>query len=804
MLAAMTSLAEDGLIGDAVICKSVSAKGQAVSPGAWFPSGTKSLTVWFRTFELAQGTKAEVRWLLNGTSLSTRERTLVPNRFGFDRYALGIEEPLPTGTYEAMILLAGGVQARARARVGGTAPARPDVTAISPTESPYRARSAGLKRSNRSPGAETAAPPTIAPSAGITATPTESASAPEAPPAAEVISPDGIARPRTTSAEMPKVPGAVEALTPGGGATAAPSTRSGSASVSGGPPEAPTLPTAVESARTKSGGPGTIVVPGSAAPPATMPIITIPMATSPSQPSEGWGLAAPTIGGLEPSAAKTPTAAGGPGETETPEGDAISQKSTPLGPRTATEVAAKPILSRPGSQSEAARAPATTVRRPSFSGSYAAASRTAIPRTSAYTAAVGPVTASKAAPLVASSQSDARISRPTAEKLLSSSGSRDDTSGADRAGATAIRPERSDTSPEAGSAVEQAPAPTTSGQAPGTAPGSAATTPGIPVETAPPPSAPPTPAAASVGGSGASEDSPVTEGPPPSTTPATPEGPGRATEDTSAPSVELGPIALSGPLVAEIVAEDLPGVELPKDAVKLYHVDLAPVPEPAGIQPLWVMRVPDGRLWPPGMPTQLGLHAGQDPTPTLADLLLYSDHIDGITPLYEVPRQEALLHAARDNDAAVLFMAREMYDERKAAWQAPAQAWRWMWYVRQVDLAPGDTVVACLVTVKRSARAPEGFEPSVEESVLLLDEAGNRVAARPVSAEMTRHIAPDLGVAASGLVPQDASAFVAGIKERGVLGLSAWTAPAAGRYQVWAAVAMDKCRAKCMVWRTGG
>jgi len=36
--------------------------------------------------------------------------------------------------------------------------------------------------------------------------------------------------------------------------------------------------------------------------------------------------------------------------------------------------------------------------------------------------------------------------------------------------------------------------------------------------------------------------------------------------------------------------------------------------------------------------------------------------------------------------------------------------------------------------------------------------------------------------------------------EGGAVGLSGWVAPAAGRYQVWAALGMERCRAKCLVW----
>lgn len=243
------------------------------------------------------------------------------------------------------------------------------------------------------------------------------------------------------------------------------------------------------------------------------------------------------------------------------------------------------------------------------------------------------------------------------------------------------------------------------------------------------------------------------------------------------------PVRLKGPLSADAVAEDLPPVQLPADAVKLYRVELVPVDEPAGLQPLWLMRVPDGRLWPPGLPTQFGLYAGEIPDPSPGDLLLYSDHIDGVIPLYQPPIQEVRLHAARENEAGLLFLSRELFDRRRAAWQKTTQGWRWMWYVRNVDLERGQALVACLTDVGRSRRAPADFAPTVTEETYLLDQTGNRVPPRPAPPEVQRQVVASLGGS-----------------DRGIVGLGYWVAPTAGRYQVWAALPLDRARATCRVW----
>jgi hypothetical protein len=299
--------------------------------------------------------------------------------------------------------------------------------------------------------------------------------------------------------------------------------------------------------------------------------------------------------------------------------------------------------------------------------------------------------------------------------------------------------------------------------------------------------------------------------PPVETTPGPAADPVAAPEPTPAPVTEpvvtpepapapTGKLVVAGPVAADVIAEDAPPVKLSDEAVELYHVALEQVPEPPGLQPLWVMKVPDGRLWPPDSPTPFGLWAGEQPEVSPADLLLYSDHIDGVVPLYEVPLQEALVHAVRENEAGLLSMAREMYDARREAWQQSARNWQWMWYVRQVDLEPGDTLVGCLVDLRRARRAPEEFNPAAPEQVILLDEQGRRVEAGQLTLEMLHGIAPGLGMTEEGMPEADAAALRAALEGRGAAGLAAWTVPAAGRYQVWAALGMDKSRARCLVW----
>ena len=326
-------------------------------------------------------------------------------------------------------------------------------------------------------------------------------------------------------------------------------------------------------------------------------------------------------------------------------------------------------------------------------------------------------------------------------------------------------------------------------------------TPGAPVVPPPTPVAPVTP-----GGGGPVP--PVTPTSPPDVKPAPAGGtvtpgpiPTPAPVPVTPPTAK--PLVLRGPLIADAVAEDLLPVQLPKDAVKLYHVNLVPVDrQPPGLQPMWAMKVADGRFWPVGLPTPFGLWAGDKPAVSPSDLLLYADHIDGIAPLYEVSRQEARVMAVRDNDAAVLSTGRDIYDIRRKAWQAPAARWQWTWFVRQLDVEPGDTVVACLTDLKRSRRVPADFTPAAEETLFLLDEAGNRVAPGEVDSKALSQIAEPLDPAAKGLSTADVTAFRAGIKAKGVVGLASWLVPTKGRYQIWAALNFDKSAATCKTWTT--
>jgi hypothetical protein len=285
--------------------------------------------------------------------------------------------------------------------------------------------------------------------------------------------------------------------------------------------------------------------------------------------------------------------------------------------------------------------------------------------------------------------------------------------------------------------------------------------------------------------------------------------PGEAAAGT--PPVEIRPPApgdfhLGKPALADLVAEDLPSVALATDAVKLHLVTLDPVPEPAGLQPLWVPRAPDGRLWPPGMPTQLGLWAGETPERSPADLLLYSDHEDGIVPLYDVPRGEAAVLAARENDASMLAVGRDVYDERRVAWQSRSRHWQAAWFVREVDLEAGTVLVTGLSDLKRSRRAPDDWQTATAPESLLLDGAGKRVAVAGLSADLTAALARELSWAEAGLpagkdLPaSDMAALTEGLRARGLAAPGVWIAPATGRYQLWALLPLDVCTARSWVW----
>jgi len=211
-IAFATTLAQAGQITDAVICRSVSAKGQAVSPAAWFPDGTTSIAVWFRASHVPPGAKVQIRWLLNGTTLKTREITLRPDRPAWDVYELAEGEALPRGTYEAIVKVGAQVANTARVRVGGEEPVARDAKAIVPTGSGGASGASGLSRRTRTPGAE-AAVPGIEPAAPGAPTAPRSATPAVGPPA-HTIQP--FVGPETTPAPAtPDTPAALVAIAPG-------------------------------------------------------------------------------------------------------------------------------------------------------------------------------------------------------------------------------------------------------------------------------------------------------------------------------------------------------------------------------------------------------------------------------------------------------------------------------------------------------------------------------------------------------------------------------------------------------------
>lgn len=747
---------------DAVMCRTVTDRGQPMSPGAWFPLGTSALTVWFRGDDAAPQKAAQVRWLLNGAALATREVALEANRPAFSRYGAGEDEPLPAGVYEAAIVVGGREVARAQARVGGKPPEGPDVTAIQPSEAPAGEgeRTSGLTRRGRTDGVESPPPPAtaVAPPAEL---------APAVPAVVESLVPGAVTPPTPTRAPaaegLPEPPRAVTGVTLGDGPPSP-----GDLTGLGAPsvhmdPIILGRPTAGELALPApgAGGAGT-VGPGIVTPPAPTPAGAMPVMTAPG--GEPAGVSVPGPETAPPPATHGDTAVAAEGAPEPP-------LSVPLGPRAAADPASRPVLSRVPSATPPAEPPGSTVlsrpRERTDDGSAA----TAIPRTRPGVSPMATPVTPRVERLPTAAPSVAQPSPPTRERMATASPPAEED--AEPAVVVPLRPERRPPGEVPGGAIEQA----EEGIA---GPPPVALPEGVPLT---PPDEDPRPA-------GEPGDAPTVPGAVAATTPdAPPREPVPGAPETGAPAEtppapeastppERTSLRLTGPLTADALAEDMPPIGQTGDAIGLHHVTLERVPEPVGLQPLWVMRVPDGRLWPPGLPTQFGLHAGDAPDPSPENLLLYSDHIDGVMPLYEVPREEALLLAARENDAALLSMGREMFEARRETWQRRAQGWRWMWYVRQIDLAPGETVVAGLVDVRHSPRAPEGFASTAQDEVILLDEAGRRVATATVTAEMAAQVAPDLGAAAP----------------------VAWTAPSAGRYQVWAALGMDKSRARCLVW----
>lgn len=755
-----TSWAQSQYVRDLLVCQSVSGKGQPVMPDTWFGAGVTSLTAWFRTLDMPAGTKAEVRWLLHGATLSTRTLTLTPGRFATDRLSLGMGETLPSGTYEVRVTVNGAVQAQAAVKVGGTRPASQDMPAVTQPVKPEPAgsRPTGLVRATRTPGAPAAGtPPAPGPVTAVAPEPPTSPRLPvTTPPSTSPVTPV------LTAPDVPPVP----------------------ATPSGGPAHAldvtPTAPDAVSST-------APVAPTGAAAPapiPSSMPVPTAP-GVEQGTPAASAGVAPPSPVPVSPPADGSPT------------GAALAPAGTPLGPRTGDTAHPTPLVGAPSVRTaQAAVEPLLpTPPRPMPSGSSPLAGVRAqapsVPQPGAT-----PLTGGGGRP-------GTRVMTPAADHAAPGS----------QGAAPGPRPMPREAEVDATPTEAPLPAPavapvSTEGGAPLGAPPVSPITP-PPAPTGPPvptlPVAPVSPAgpAPTTGegltnppATGAAEGLPLPGGalvtPPVERTGTAPSPAGAV--------AALPPVKLRGPLTADVVAEDLLPVTLPNDAVNLYLVNLVPVTEPAGLQPLWLMRMPDGRTWPPAIGAGFGLYAGEAPAVSPASLLLYSDHQDGVVPLYEVPRDEALLHAARENQAAVLCVGRDIFNLRRPAWQKTAGAWRWAWLVRQVDVQAGDSIVACLSDLVRSKRAPEDFAPVSHEELFVLDEKGKRVAPDAIGPPIAAQVAASLGLKTEGT---DMAALLVALTEQGAVGLSAWTAPAAGRYQVWAAMPFDKSRGTARVW-TGG
>lgn len=777
--------AQGQYVRDLLVCQSVSGKGQPVLADTWFAAGTTSLTAWFRTLDLPPGTEAEVRWLLHGATLSAHQVKLVPNRFATDRLSLGMGEALPSGTYEVRVTVNGMLQARAVVKVGGIRPVTPDQPVVTPPgkSEPTAGRPAGLARATRTSGIEAAT--AVAPPVPVTA-PAPQPAGPAGTPAAPVTSiaptPPGTLLP--PAAHKTPSPGSPPPLI-------APDLPPVPAPTAGGPAHAldvaPAAPEVVSAAAP--------VAPTGAAAPAPVPApVTMPVPTAPAPRQGEASPAAPPSALVEgtvaaPAAAVTDGPAGSDSAPSAPAG-------VPLGPRTASGARPTPLVGG----SNVRPAPAETeplfpppLRPAAIGGSPLAAVRAEAPV----------VPASTPAPLAGGGgRSAARALVPTAEHMAPAP------TGVSVTGARPVPR-------EAGTETADVEAPLA---APPVAPVTATNAAGsgaVPVSPVTPPavsSGPPVPAVPeapiSPGGAGATSATPtgraeeVSAGA--ATTLAAPAS-GEATvplpggpvtpPPSAAPKVTLRP-----PLTSDAVAEDLLPVAVPKDAVHLYLVNLVPVTEPEGLQPLWLMRMPDGRIWPPTIGSGFGLYAGEAPSVSPADLLVYSDHQDGVVPLYEVPRDEAVLHAVRENQATVLCMGRDIYDMRRKRWQETAGAWRWTWLARQVDVQAGDTVVGCLTNVGRSQRAPEDFVPTSHEELFLLDEKGKRVKTEAIGPDVAAQVAASLGVKTEGA---DMATLLGALSDQGVVGLSAWKVPAAGRYQVWAALPFDKSRATAKVWTSG-
>ncbi|MCE5215491.1 hypothetical protein LLH03_00550 [bacterium] len=751
--------AQASLLSDAVVCQALTPRGEAVSPGTWFPGGTKSLILRFRTLEVPRGTPAEVRWLLHGSTLSVKQLTLGPNRVAYDRFMLGMAEPFPIGTYDVIVSVNGRADSRVRFRIGGQAPETTEApvgATVTPTtgaktpgvgapmDTTVTGAVAGTTPAGSGAAATDVKPPSLLPP------PTASASvAPAVPvgaspaPTSPVISPVTAAAPTTPAAAQSEAGRALTGSSAALPAPVSPATPVAAAPVTGSSATAPSPATTstatLQTAEVKPQSPGSGLE-------QTAPVAPV---GTPLGPRAGLPTTTPLVGGSEATYQPAPT-------------------STEL-LRVSPEVPVSPV------QAVVARTGEDLVASPVKGGPHT------LTRTAGQLPEAAHTTAGAGEPSAAASATEGALAAPPA---------------------TPLGPRSNQAAPGAGQAPLAAPlsAPPTTGTT------AASAQPGVPVAPEVPtaataetpgtltePRQPTTPAAPTPGATPAPETAPA------ATTPLKPE---TAPTPAPAPTPAAKPLVLRGPLLADGIAEDLLPVVLNKDAVKLYLVNLVPVPGPAGIQPLWSIKMADGRFWPPGVQTPAGFYAGDNPDPNPGTQLLYSDHMDGITPLYEVPRHEAALHAARENEASLLVVSREVYDVRRKAWQDSVGGWSWVWFARQVDLTAGDTLVACLVDVKRSDRAPEDFTSTARETVMLLDEQGKAVRPRDIDAEITSQLAGGLGAAARGLDPKDAVAFCEGISAKGVRGLRAWAVTKPGRYQVWSLLPLDKSRATCKIWTT--
>ncbi|MDI9583299.1 MAG: hypothetical protein QM473_03700 [Acidobacteriota bacterium] len=856
VLSASLAQAAPAPVTGAVICHGVTPKGQPISPASWFPKGARAIYVWFRAGEVPPGTRAHIRWSLNGGTLKTDEVALNSGRPAWNRYEIALGEPLPLGRYEAQVTVGDSAPIRASAQVGGDEPLPEETRAVQPDEPAPATGVSALSRSDRNapqPGgsarlARAASPELVAPVIGPSApapsetpagilgpavvAPPMDAIAPEEPAASPVVVtgpsladappagppvPSGIlAIPSVEAPEVairiaPRPPAVVDdsmvlRVTDPGSTTAATTWTAGAGVVSVGAPAPAVVPAPVAA----SAGPA-ITIPEAAPGVVTFyPPVLGPAGTTPGAP------------GTVPPASSQPESPA-PEETAPSIGPALSE---PLGPRTQPSGGAQPVVKPPPAEAVAS-APAGPSAVPST------ASGASVPRH------ISPVRADEPESAADSGGSRPLIARSATSRepaTRSARGPEPDAAGARRPGTALLLPTRPKARPipggpapdepiveappaevkpllvPSGSSESAEPSAAVGDYVPVTMPPAAPGASAAPVERPEPVTAPPAPEvrapivpevapAAPAGGAepgaeavAAPEKTPTPAGNgAPESAPAPAETPPMPTD--TAPRV----LVMQAPLIAGIGAEDLPPVELPDTAVKLHYVELIATPEPAGLQPMWIARAPDGRLWPPGMPTQLGLSAGENPDPDPSTLLLYSDHVDGITPLYEVPRGEAMLHAVRENDAALLYVSREMFDQRRQAWLETARDWRWMWYVRQVDLSLGQRISACLYDLARSRRVPEAYQATGRTECLLIGPDGQRISPSTVTPELCAALSPSIE-GAEALPADDPVAFIAGLEAGGVQALTVWTAPASGRYQVWSALPVDRAAASCKVW----